>query len=145
MTRLIAMLAEPGVGDPERIEVPLAAMDVDWETEADRGVGAGFVDEQHAAAGKRRDLERRRRSRRACGQIVERRLHTPSEVGAEPAAERDERVRARVMLGVARAHVIESDGAKTRHRALLGMSVARAREPALIKRGFGEVLVRRIA
>src|SRR5690606_4830506 len=39
---LLTMLAEPGARDRERIEVPLAAGDIDRKTEADRRVGPGL-------------------------------------------------------------------------------------------------------
>src|SRR5690606_12648723 len=70
---LLAVLAEPGARDRERVEVSLAAGDLDRKAEADRRVGPGLVDQQHLVTLDRRGRDRRRLPRRITGrQLVAR-------------------------------------------------------------------------
>jgi hypothetical protein len=39
------MFAEPRIGDPERVEVARAALEIERKAEADRGVGVGLIDQ----------------------------------------------------------------------------------------------------
>ena len=50
VARLVAMFAEPGVGDPQGVEIRFAAAQVDGEAETDGGVGVGFGDQEDFAA-----------------------------------------------------------------------------------------------
>ena len=110
MARLIAVLAEPRVRDPQRIEVALAAAHVERKAEADRGIGARLVDEQRGAAVdrlRRRSPAAPRRSRPATAARPLGAVRRPPASKPPPTPSSD--VRARVVAAIERAHVVERD------------------------------------
>ena len=139
------MLAQPRVGDPQRVEVGLAAAHGNGEAEADRGVGIGLRDQDDLSALDRRRLGLGRRRRGTFGKSLERALEARHQGVVEPSAQRHHRVVAGVPGSVELLDVIDGDRLQTLHRPLGWVGVAGASVDGVLERRLAELLVGGVA
>jgi hypothetical protein len=126
VARAVSVLAEPGVGDPQRVELAAAARDVDRVSEADGRRGPWLLDDHDLATGDRARLGRGDALGRALAQTREVGCEAPGEILRIRPAQRDHQVVARAVTLEERAHVVEDERRERPDGAELGVTVGRA-------------------